>query len=436
MLEYIETNSKKFEVISQKRDVDNEVIDRALKIVHNYIIRKRLIVFGGFAIDAALRLKGSQIYPDEERPDYDFMSPDSIKDAYELADILVTAGFNKVNVIRAIHVQTMRVRVDFVYVADINYTPQEVFDKIPTLNYQHMLIVHPNYQRMDMHLAFCFPYNSPPREDIFNRWKKDLTRFNLFEKYYPIESMLSKKPIRKTITTSLKVPVANVALHGFVAYALMKKELHEADGPHIDISLNSISVNIPLGDKIYIVSHKPDDVIDYTTHNYPYMDIIPESYSNDTTVVLSTKYKLLSVSNVKGLKIASAQYLLLHFLFLSLFENEPDYLFYYNDTLRMIEKAKTTMSSEEFQLSIFGIPTTVLGDVNYNHSYLVRIANIIDKVGDSYPPYIDEEYKNLALLPKGYYPPNIKPEVNYDHVLFQRSGKKYFKDLGKNILKA
>ena len=55
------------------------------------------------------------------------------------------------------------------------------------LNYKGFRILHPDIQRLDLHKAFCFPFNNPPMEDIFNRWEKDIYRFNLYEKYYPIQ---------------------------------------------------------------------------------------------------------------------------------------------------------------------------------------------------------------------------------------------------------
>ena len=63
---------KDAECTAQKLDADGVMVDRALDIVREFIVERGLILFGGTAIDYALRLKGSKIYPDEQRPDFDF----------------------------------------------------------------------------------------------------------------------------------------------------------------------------------------------------------------------------------------------------------------------------------------------------------------------------------------------------------------------------
>jgi hypothetical protein len=58
-----------------------------LTIVENFIIRKKLICYGGTAINNILP-KYAQFYKrDIEIPDYDFFSENALEDAKELADI-------------------------------------------------------------------------------------------------------------------------------------------------------------------------------------------------------------------------------------------------------------------------------------------------------------------------------------------------------------
>jgi hypothetical protein len=240
------SRAKDFEYVAQVRDADSPVADRALEIVKKFIIARGLILYGGQAIDCALRLKGSRVYPDHQTPDFDFYSPRSVDDAFALADLLVAAGFANVGAIPAIHVQTMRVKTDFIFVADISYTPRDVFDSLPTVNFAGMRVLHPDYQRTDMHLAFCFPFNTPPREDVFHRFAKDLKRFRLFQEFYPVtsgEALSSIVPgeLDKNTTTSadddddvrggaspaksltaVEVDLSRVAIHGFAAYGVFR----------------------------------------------------------------------------------------------------------------------------------------------------------------------------------------------------------------------
>jgi len=205
-------------LITSHDPVYKELID-AIIIVKKFIADRNLIVYGGSAIDYALRLKGDFIYPDDALaiPDLDFYSPNSVDDSYDLADMLFDAGFPDARAIVGMHTDTMRVDFgDNHFIADIHYIPRVIFDKIPTLMYEGMKIVHPNFQRVDMHSALSFPYDNPPLEVIFARWDKDVERFNKLNAAYPIEpgEMLA---VQKLSASGLKRYVPT----GFLAYAIL-----------------------------------------------------------------------------------------------------------------------------------------------------------------------------------------------------------------------
>ena len=230
---WVDGRAKDFEVIAQERNADAALADRALEIVRQFIVKRGLILYGGQAIDFALRLRGSQIYPDHQTPDYDCFSSQSVDDAYDLADALVAAGFPNVGAIPAIHAQTMRVAVDFVYVADISYAPPAVFASFPTVSYAGMRVLHPDIQRLDMHLAFSFPFNNPPREDVFHRHHKDLKRFRLFQELYPVTAEEGRVlgGLAEPQPVTLELDLSRVALHGFAGYALVRSAFAELEGP-------------------------------------------------------------------------------------------------------------------------------------------------------------------------------------------------------------
>lgn len=215
----IAENKNKYEEVSIKADPFYEYCLRAIDIIKKFISERNLIIYGGTAIDYALRLRGDKIYPDEELaiPDLDFYSSDSVKDAYDLADILFKEGFTEVRAIRASHVTTMRVDVGHQFLADITYMPPTLFDKVPHLEYENMKIVHPNFQRMDLHIGLTYLYDSPPREAIFQRWKF-IKRLNLLDKYYPLpDTVISKK---KTMCV-LERKYSKYVFAGCAAYAMM-----------------------------------------------------------------------------------------------------------------------------------------------------------------------------------------------------------------------
>src|SRR5688500_11632394 len=96
-------NSKSFEYLRDRHDPAYNDLVRAIEIVKKFITDHELIIYGGSAIDYALRLKGDKIYDDKTLavPDLDFYSPTNVEHSYQLADILYAKGFKNVRVIRA-----------------------------------------------------------------------------------------------------------------------------------------------------------------------------------------------------------------------------------------------------------------------------------------------------------------------------------------------
>lgn len=192
--------------IAEKRSIGYDLLERAFDIVKNFIIKKKRIIYGGMSIDMALKAAGKTgIYEDDAVPDYDFMSPDPFKDSIELTDILYKEfGDNNVNSINALHPTTRRVRINYVFVADITYIPPGTYEKLPTLEYKGFRVIHPNFQRLDMHRAMCNPLENPPREIVFFRTHKDLKRFGLLDDAYPIPAPKLDMSKSVELTLSLK----------------------------------------------------------------------------------------------------------------------------------------------------------------------------------------------------------------------------------------
>ena len=172
-----------------QHDPNGQTILSALNIVKKYIIREKLIIVGGMAIDFALRLRGSNLYSNDEVPDYDFNSPQHWHDAYEIAQWLNRVNVKEVSVINALHPTTMRVRIAGTSVADSTYMPRKIFDCIPRLNYHGFDLVHPFYQYIDQHRALSYGYENidMDRPVLRNRWAKDMKRYELLWEKYPLK---------------------------------------------------------------------------------------------------------------------------------------------------------------------------------------------------------------------------------------------------------
>lgn len=166
-----------------------DTVISASELVRQYMKKHKLILYGGQAIDYALRVFGDKLYEDYNIPDYDFYSPNNVADAYAIFKLLIAAGYKDVSVLPAMHPTTMKVRVGLEFVADVSYCTKKQFDfyKKTALIYDGCYVRHPYLQYADTHRAYAFPYENAPTETILARWVKDYERFCMLYKYYPIK---------------------------------------------------------------------------------------------------------------------------------------------------------------------------------------------------------------------------------------------------------
>ena len=156
-----------------------------IEIIEKFLIDRKLICYGGTAINNILPME-DQFYDREvELPDYDFFSPEPLKHAKELANIYLKNGFSEVSAQAGIHPGTFKVFVNFIPVADITELVPELFKNLQ----RDALIIHeihyspPNFLRMLGYLEL-----SRPMGDI-SRWEKVLKRINLLNKNYPLRGL-------------------------------------------------------------------------------------------------------------------------------------------------------------------------------------------------------------------------------------------------------
>lgn len=174
----------------------------AYQVVVDFARARNRIFTGGMAIDLALKSKGSFLY-DKYNIDFDFLSPDFHRDAFDLTDLLgQDLEKDRLNAIVAMHPSTMRVRYNFQAIADITYTPHELFDLIPTIEANGCRIVHPCYQMIDQHLALSMPYANEPLINLGGRYKKDFIRQLKLMRAFPpakyVKEVCGKHQLKKT----------------------------------------------------------------------------------------------------------------------------------------------------------------------------------------------------------------------------------------------
>lgn len=162
--------------------ITNEVIT-IIDILKQFLIRKKLICYGGIAINNILP-KNVQFYDDTEIPDFDFYSKQALDDVKELADIYYKRGFIEVEAKSGVHYGTFKLFVNFIPVADITQLNTVIFDELfkESIVVDNIHYSSPNFLRMGMFLEL-----SRPRGDI-TRWEKVFSRLLLLNEYYPLET--------------------------------------------------------------------------------------------------------------------------------------------------------------------------------------------------------------------------------------------------------
>ena len=162
------------------RDPD---VKKIITILEEFLKNKKLVCYGGTAINNILPLEDQFYDKNIEIPDYDFYSPNALNDAKELANIYYKEGFNEVEAKAGVHHGTYKVYVNFLPVADITYLEKPLFKKVQNQGIKVYGIIYcpPNFLRMNMYLEL-----SRPAGDI-SRWEKVLKRLILLNKNFPLK---------------------------------------------------------------------------------------------------------------------------------------------------------------------------------------------------------------------------------------------------------
>lgn len=438
-------------------------LNAILEIVKQFIIDNKLILYGGQAIDFMLRLKGNKLYDDNVIPDYDFYSTTHIEHSYKLIEILIKEGFdiNELSVINAMHPQTIRVRYKFNVVADISYISENVFNTIMdnALNYNGIFINNPYMQYIDMHSSLYLPFRSFPKENIYNRWKKDITRYNLLFDYY----QLPEEHLKDHNNSTLKLETIQVEfindnstyLYGMPLYALLYKKYKYF------MKLNNKSIN---KDIISTSFHIKNNKIEYssiknilpsylcTEYNYindnlkdskeiykPMLDVIPTIIVKNNieyNIILGWKFSISEITIGKDddksgsgekshdsiIKCGSIQMLLAYMMYMATFKNVLECYSFYNSLLLMIKDIQGLNRNDIFDSldNPFALDVSVSNDnTKFDPTKLY-----LPYLGDDRA--IIDKFNLNDLLPKSYYPgKEIKTKSDFQYnILFELDGLK------------
>lgn len=160
----------------------NPHIQKIIQIAKDFIIEKKLLVYGGLAINNILP-STVQFYKPVDFPDFDVYSTSPLMDAKELANKYNEAGFNHVEAKSGIHIGTFKVFVDFIQIIDITEMVRPVFVNLmkESINIGGIHYAPPTYLKMAIYLEL-----SRPTGDI-SRWEKISQRLQLLNQHFPMD---------------------------------------------------------------------------------------------------------------------------------------------------------------------------------------------------------------------------------------------------------
>ena len=165
-----------------KKIVQSAEVKEIILIVEDFLRKKKLICYGGTAINNILPSEDQFYDRNVEIPDYDFFSPNAMEDSKELADIYYKAGYEEVEAKSGQHYGTYKVFVNFIPVADVTHLDKVLYKTIHkhSIRVSGIYYAPPNFLRMAMYLEL-----SRPAGDV-GRWEKVLKRLVLLNKNYPL----------------------------------------------------------------------------------------------------------------------------------------------------------------------------------------------------------------------------------------------------------
>jgi hypothetical protein len=171
------------EKLRGEKIVSGSEITKMVQLVEDFLINKKLLCYGGTAINNILP-KSAQFYDRSiEIPDYDFFSANALDDAKELSDIFYKAGYLDVEAKSGVHHGTYKVFVNFIPMADITSINKELFESLSkeSIKVAGIRYVPANFLRMSMYLELSRP------EGDLTRWEKVLKRLTLLNTYHPLK---------------------------------------------------------------------------------------------------------------------------------------------------------------------------------------------------------------------------------------------------------
>jgi hypothetical protein len=175
--------------VKKLKSVYNEYND-VINLISKFIIKKKLILYGGFVINIILPKK-LRFYKDYTINDFDCLSKDPLKDSIELAKIIKNKGYSYIKIKKAKHKGTYRVYVYGKQIFDISIVKSNIYDNL--LKYSkkersRLKYFKDKYNIIPLTIIKKNLYYELSRpEQSGYRWEKIYDRLNILNNIYPTE---------------------------------------------------------------------------------------------------------------------------------------------------------------------------------------------------------------------------------------------------------
>lgn len=168
-----------------------------IKTISKFVIRKKLILYGGLVINLILPKK-HRFYKDYTINDYDCYSKNPLEDSYELSEIIKKEKYKYIKIRKALHEKTYRIYVYGKQIFDISFMNEKLYDIL--LEYNKKDVKRLKYYKskykiipLDIVKQNLYFELARPEQSGF-RWEKIYTRLQSLESTYPLKK--SKKVLK------------------------------------------------------------------------------------------------------------------------------------------------------------------------------------------------------------------------------------------------
>jgi hypothetical protein len=204
--------------IKKLKELYNE-FNVVIELISKFIIKKKLILYGGFVINLILPKK-HRFYKEYTINDYDCFSKNPIKDSFELAKEIKKSGFKYIKIKRAIHKNTYKISVFGKQFFDITFLDESVYNillKYINTNNNKLKYYKDKYKIIPVDIIkqnLYFELARPIQSGF--RWEKIYSRLDLVNKFYPTDKnnkILKCIPIKETYLIAIKYILEYIKLN-------------------------------------------------------------------------------------------------------------------------------------------------------------------------------------------------------------------------------